>query len=1553
MAENNQHNQKSMAIPLLDDFDTFEEYDECVKLWQHCSKVDKKERGALFLMTVPVDSAKYGAKLRKGLCAKVKPLSLADNENGVNLIMEYLRDKLAQNPICRKLDTFCKTVDFRRKPGQDIKEYIDEFEMNHQEGLTLSIPWEDEIIAYLLVRNAGLNEMEYKMLRNNLDIEATVKQGKLYNVVKTRMLDLLTKTLGDVVAKGTVAGADVLIVEEHQDVFVAQGWKPPKKGNGYKGYNRVSTNYKSDHRPKYKSDHRPNYNPNQQQTQGKPLIGTNKIGIDGKRMQCKACNSTFHLIANCPHAKAAPNVNKHSKGARKREAYIVEVNAGEDDNLLTEESSSDESSDQEHVSDTVWLTTPGQMSDFVKETLGCGSFDTGCTSSVAGEVWKNNYIDELSNSMKAKVVGPLKSGRSFMFGNQGVLTSGARYKLPVIIRGEEHTIEVDIIDSDIPLLISRKEMAKLDISINNKNDTATMRGKPLPIMTTSAGHLIVDLLGRKQRLDIDRVLNVELMGADEITQKKALEKIHKQFGHRRKRAFVQLLKNCGSWKPKFSGMINEIIDGCEGCIMRKRNPDRPAVAMPMATEFNEIVTMDLKIWKGKIILYMIDAFTRYTMAVVVQRKEPEMIVDAMMKSWIKYFGIMGGILTDNGGEFSSALTREVVSILDVMDHTTGAEAPWSNGLCEKNHALADNILQSVMRDYPDMKIDAALAWACVAKNSLTNHFGFSPYQLVFGRNPRLPNVINDPPPSWEIKTKSQSLMENLKAMHATRQAFIKAESCERLKTALRSKIRTSTAIYQNGEIVYYKRDNEEEWRGPAKVVCQDGKVIFIRHGGYIVRVSPNRLVHAGRELQRRIREDHEEFQLEKEIEAEEKGEKVKKPKQPKVSIIITDSELEEKSEEGTDREVNNEAENIDRREDDESEKDDEDSRNEEDIKSEDNINAVEANTLPRDTAKTQPEKRKASSPAKGGKPGKAAKVLTTKFKAQDRIEVKDGEQWKSGIIMNRAGKADTATKHWWNVRLDDGKEFSTDVSKNEVRKADHEQALYTWMHEDVLAVMIPKDQRNTPECLVAKNEELKKLADFKTYKVVEDKGQPYISTTWVMTEKGSEVRARLTARGYEEEEDFPKDSPTMQRFSFRILLSLAAVHGWNIETTDIKSAFLQGSKLERTVHVKPPREAEMKGKLWLLEKCLYGLKDASRQWYKKVAAKLDALGFKRSKYDFGLFYKLHGGRLIGLIGLHVDDFLTCGNKMFEQNILPELLKSFIVGKSESEAFTYTGFKITQTKQGIVLDQSEYVSNIVIPVLDAERLKQKDERMEIPELSHLRHMVGTLNWTVGCTRPDLSFDMINLSTKFKGGKVEDLVMAKKILVNLQRNAAYVTISNVQPVKQCKIWCYSDAAFRNLNEGVDSAGGFVILIVNTKSGLCAPIDWKANKIKRKVASTLAAETISLGTALDAAVGIRDMIVEITGGKVTLQIKALVDNKSCRDAVYSTTSVTERRLRAEIAVIKELEEEKIISEVKWIRGEFMLADIMTKKGVNNLPLSSVMQQGKISRELMAVCK
>ena len=79
---------------------------------------------------------------------------------------------------------------------------------------------------------------------------------------------------------------------------------------------------------------------------------------------------------------------------------------------------------------------------------------------------------------------------------------------------------------------------------------------------------------------------------------------------------------------------------------------------------------------------------------------------------------------------------------------------------------------------------------------------------------------------------------------------------------------------------------------------------------------------------------------------------------------------------------------------------------------------------------------------------------------------------------------------------------------------------------------------------------------------MKDVGQDRISSTWVLCEKESGVKARLVARGYEEIDDIVSDSPTMNKSSLMIILALAASRGWLLETTDIKSAFLQGDTLD-------------------------------------------------------------------------------------------------------------------------------------------------------------------------------------------------------------------------------------------------------------------------------------------------------------------------------------------------------------------------------------------------------
>ena len=94
------------------------------------------------------------------------------------------------------------------------------------------------------------------------------------------------------------------------------------------------------------------------------------------------------------------------------------------------------------------------------------------------------------------------------------------------------------------------------------------------------------------------------------------------------------------------------------------------------------------------------------------------------------FGIPG-IHQDNGGEFCNAELQLANDKLNIIHKTTGAESPWQNGLCEKNHATVDNILEGLESDYPNIPLQPLLLWACVAKNSLLMVQGFSPYQIMF------------------------------------------------------------------------------------------------------------------------------------------------------------------------------------------------------------------------------------------------------------------------------------------------------------------------------------------------------------------------------------------------------------------------------------------------------------------------------------------------------------------------------------------------------------------------------------------------------------------------------------------------------------------------------------------------------------------------------------------------------------------------------------------------------------------------------------------------------
>ena len=86
--------------------------------------------------------------------------------------------------------------------------------------------------------------------------------------------------------------------------------------------------------------------------------------------------------------------------------------------------------------------------------------------------------------------------------------------------------------------------------------------------------------------------------------------------------------------------------------------------------------------------------------------------------------------------------------------TTAAEAQRSNDLVESHNAILG---YTVAITIDDAKYDSELAlpWATAAKKSLTNINGFSPNQMVFGKNQNFPVSLNSNLPALERVTSSQ------------------------------------------------------------------------------------------------------------------------------------------------------------------------------------------------------------------------------------------------------------------------------------------------------------------------------------------------------------------------------------------------------------------------------------------------------------------------------------------------------------------------------------------------------------------------------------------------------------------------------------------------------------------------------------------------------------------------------------------------------------------------------------------------------------------------------
>ena len=190
---------------------------------------------------------------------------------------------------------------------------------------------------------------------------------------------------------------------------------------------------------------------------------TNLLDKSGRISRCVICKSIYHWANDCPNKvqDTSDDVNITLFSQEMHECY---------------------------------------MTKFVGETLNCAVLDSGCTKNVCGESWLTNYLDTLTESDRSKVVVE-KSSNSFRFGNGKSLNSEKMVTFPAQIGKEDIMIKSDVIDSDLPLLLSKSAMKKANVKIDFSNDVVNMLNQKINIVFTASGHYAVPISKTSQLVE--------------------------------------------------------------------------------------------------------------------------------------------------------------------------------------------------------------------------------------------------------------------------------------------------------------------------------------------------------------------------------------------------------------------------------------------------------------------------------------------------------------------------------------------------------------------------------------------------------------------------------------------------------------------------------------------------------------------------------------------------------------------------------------------------------------------------------------------------------------------------------------------------------------------------------------------------------------------------------------------------------------------------------------------------------------------------------------------
>lgn len=310
-----------------------------------------------------------------------------------------------------------------------------------------------------------------------------------------------------------------------------------------------------------------------------------------------------------------------------------------------------------------------------------------------------------------------------------------------------------------------------------------------------------------------------------------LDLVHQQAGHQGPDRALQLLRRRVFW-PNMHLDADEWCRRCQRCQVAKKPGTTPRTPMGhlLATKPLEVVSIDFTVLEpssdGKEnVLVITDVFTKFAITVVTKDQTAATVAKALITHWFAHYAIPQRIHSDRGRNFESSIMQELCAHYGIMKSRTTAYHPAGNGQCERFNRTMHGLLRTLESEQKK-KWPAYLPELCHVYNC-TPHAttGFSPFYLMFGRDPRMPLdlFLGEKQEAWQAVMPNEWLGNHLDRLKWAHDAAAKRSGAKADKRKERYDRGLASSDLRPGDFVLLRR----RYSGRSKIQDQWGERVFI------------------------------------------------------------------------------------------------------------------------------------------------------------------------------------------------------------------------------------------------------------------------------------------------------------------------------------------------------------------------------------------------------------------------------------------------------------------------------------------------------------------------------------------------------------------------------------------------------------------------------------------------------------------------------------------------------------------------------------------------------